>query len=247
MQNTYILDIRLQELVAAVNEILLEVKTWYWYDAQYITFEQQAILDSGVVFTLQREYLGEVGKISIRSQSGKCIMSILSPLQGILYDTRKETHDVLAQTIVAILKSRKIIPNQEAGTDVKQPTLNGDGQVEPNEYDLAMLALKKRLNQQAIDRYRSIDAPASAAPDAPNEKREPAEPQPWQSIPNNSWDRLAVELLWKGFSDPEIASKVGKDIVPKTVTNRLSDLRGQYPDLVPTREKLKQMSRGKPS
>jgi hypothetical protein len=43
MQNTYILDIRLQELVAAVNEILLEVKTWYWYDAQYITGLWQGI------------------------------------------------------------------------------------------------------------------------------------------------------------------------------------------------------------
>lgn len=61
--------------------------------------------------------------------------------------------------------------------------------------------------------------------------------QPWEQIPDHAWDRTAVELLYRGLSDSEIARAVGVDA--KTVTNRLSALRGQFPETVLTREQLK--------
>lgn len=63
--------------------------------------------------------------------------------------------------------------------------------------------------------------------------------KPWEQLPDVSWDRDAVQLLCRGLTDREIAKRVGKDITAKTVSNRLSVLRQQYPGLVPTREELK--------
>lgn len=67
---------------------------------------------------------------------------------------------------------------------------------------------------------------------------------PWEQIPDHGWDRIAVELLWTGYSDPYIAVRVGGGIASKTVTNRLSMLRQQYPELVPRRDRLRQMKNG---
>lgn len=64
--------------------------------------------------------------------------------------------------------------------------------------------------------------------------------KPWLEIPDHNWDRCAVELLWMGYMDSEIADKCSVDN-PKTVTNRLSALRGQHPKLVPRRMELKKL------
>lgn len=69
----------------------------------------------------------------------------------------------------------------------------------------------------------------------PAEAAKPLEP--WDRIPDVGWDRLAVQMLWKGYTDPEIGKKVGR--ASKTVTNRMSRLRQQYPELVPTRDDLR--------
>jgi hypothetical protein len=61
--------------------------------------------------------------------------------------------------------------------------------------------------------------------------------EPWEQIEDYKWDRKAVQLLWEGYEDSDIAKQVGRDA--KTVTNRLSVLRGQYPKQVPTRSELK--------
>lgn len=63
--------------------------------------------------------------------------------------------------------------------------------------------------------------------------------EPWERIPNYRWDRDAVRMLWEGYEDSEIAKHVSPPVVPKTVINRLSRLRKQYPDEVPTRSQLR--------
>jgi DNA-binding NarL/FixJ family response regulator len=60
---------------------------------------------------------------------------------------------------------------------------------------------------------------------------------PWNKSPDSKWDRKAVKMLWEGNKDPEIANEL--NVVSKTVTNKLSSLRQQYPDLVPTRDELR--------
>lgn len=61
--------------------------------------------------------------------------------------------------------------------------------------------------------------------------------KPWNQIPDYRWDRKAVEFLHRGYSSPEIGKKVGVDA--KTIDNRLSILRKQYPMHVPTRDELR--------
>lgn len=64
------------------------------------------------------------------------------------------------------------------------------------------------------------------------------EVKPWLQIPDVGWDRMAVRLVHQGYSSAEIARKIEKGIVPKTVENRLSALRAQYgPEIVPYRKK----------
>lgn len=70
-----------------------------------------------------------------------------------------------------------------------------------------------------------------------SEQKEP-DRKPWLEIPDHGWDRKAVELLHKRFTDAEIASRL--HLAPKTVTNRLSKLRQQYSELVPTRMMLRE-------
>lgn len=69
-------------------------------------------------------------------------------------------------------------------------------------------------------------------------KGEPDEDeQPWMKIPERGWNRLAVRMLHEGYSSDEIAKKTGKDIIAKTVDNRLSELRGTYGvEIVPYRK-----------
>ena len=56
---------------------------------------------------------------------------------------------------------------------------------------------------------------------------EPVESPPWEYIREHSWDRTAVQMLWEGFSDPEIAERLR--VSPKRITNRFSALRRQFP------------------
>lgn len=65
--------------------------------------------------------------------------------------------------------------------------------------------------------------------------------KPWEMIPDNNWDRAAVRGLWEGKEDPEIAKSLS--VAPKSVTNRLSNLRRLYPSYVPTRAELRQKRR----
>ena len=63
--------------------------------------------------------------------------------------------------------------------------------------------------------------------------------EPWNEIPDHGYDRLMVEMLHEGYTDPEIANRVGKD--SKTIRNRLSILRGKYgSEIVPRRASLKE-------
>ena len=61
-------------------------------------------------------------------------------------------------------------------------------------------------------------------------------PKPWERIPDHSWDRAAVKMLFDGYTDPEIAEKL--HVSAKTVTNKLSALRGLYPQIVLKREEI---------
>jgi len=74
------------------------------------------------------------------------------------------------------------------------------------------------------------------------ERGKETERKPWENIPDNGWNRKAVELLWAGHTDPDIARALGTGLVAKTVTNRLSELRQQFPEHVPTRAKIKQLN-----
>lgn len=60
----------------------------------------------------------------------------------------------------------------------------------------------------------------------------------WEQIPDKDWDRQAVQLLHKGYSDPDIGKRLS--ISSKRVTNRLSELRRLFPEQVPTRKELRQ-------
>ena len=66
------------------------------------------------------------------------------------------------------------------------------------------------------------------------------DPFPWENIPDYRWDRDAVRGLWEGLTSKEIADRLSSGLNAKTVTNRLSVLRKQYPKYVPIRDHLKQ-------
>lgn len=70
-------------------------------------------------------------------------------------------------------------------------------------------------------------------------KETTAEAQPWGMIPDYRWDRVAVKGLWEGLTDAEIAVTLADVDAAKTITNRLSLLRKQFPDCVPTRDALR--------
>lgn len=65
--------------------------------------------------------------------------------------------------------------------------------------------------------------------------------EPWLKIPDYKWDRKAVQMMVEGFTDPEIAKAL--NLAGKTITNRLSRLRQQYPDFVPKRAKLRRIKK----
>ena len=57
-------------------------------------------------------------------------------------------------------------------------------------------------------------------------KDEDLKSKPWLIIPENGWNRKAVELWHKGYTGPQIANKVG--VSKHTVNNVMSKLRDKY-------------------
>lgn len=58
----------------------------------------------------------------------------------------------------------------------------------------------------------------------------------WEQIPDEGWDRPALELFHQGLSHRKIAHCLGLDLTEKTVCNRMSVLRKTYGDtIVPRR------------
>lgn len=87
---------------------------------------------------------------------------------------------------------------------------------------------------------RAVPEPAPEAKDGPQEGEalasESRRTEPWLRIPDAGWDRIAVRLVYEGYTSGEIARRIEKGIVAKTVENRLSTLRAMYgPEVVPCR------------
>jgi hypothetical protein len=87
----------------------------------------------------------------------------------------------------------------------------------------------------------AVAAQPGAAPPAELSAAAGTQLNVWEKIPDYKWDRLAVRMLYEGYTSPEIASKIG-DLSAKTVDNRLSVLRSQY-DFIETREAIERQKR----
>lgn len=80
-------------------------------------------------------------------------------------------------------------------------------------------------------------------PDSPEEME--SHQNPWQSIDEQTgWDREALKMWWEGYKNKEIAEKV--NVVPRRVTNRISELRKKYnPEIVPYKKDRDQFLRNR--
>lgn len=59
--------------------------------------------------------------------------------------------------------------------------------------------------------------------------------RPWELIPDHNYDQIMIELWCKGHSAEEIARRIGKRHHSRTIYNRLSVVRRQYPNArIPT-------------
>ncbi len=58
-------------------------------------------------------------------------------------------------------------------------------------------------------------------------------PRSWLDVSER--DRAIVQMLREGYTDAEIGQKYS--VTPKTISNRLSELRAEFPDHVPERER----------
>ena len=86
-----------------------------------------------------------------------------------------------------------------------------------------------------------IVPPVVAAPPADMSAAAGVQLEVWERIADYKWDRLAVRMLYEGYTSPEIASTIGT-VIAKTVDNRLSALRSQY-DFIETREEIERQKR----
>lgn len=104
-------------------------------------------------------------------------------------------------------------------------------------------------NTDDASNERSENREKSSAPIADETEKVPAteskgqreREKPWELIPDHNWDRMAVKLLHEGNTNWKIGHRIG--ISEKRVANRLSELRGDYPKLVPTRNQLRERER----
>lgn len=64
---------------------------------------------------------------------------------------------------------------------------------------------------------------------------------PWEQIPDKAWDREALRLFYEGLSTPDISKRL--NITSSRISNRLTELRKDYPEIVPTRDVLRKMKR----
>jgi hypothetical protein len=103
--------------------------------------------------------------------------------------------------------------------------------------------LREELSAQGWIVSPAVAAQPDAAPPAELSTDDGAQPDVWEKIPDYKWDRLAVKMLYEGYTSPEIASKIGT-VTAKTVDNRLSVLRSQY-DFIETREAIERQKRPK--
>jgi len=119
-------------------------------------------------------------------------------------------------------RPRPIAASPESGEEVKA---EAHGPEEPTRVATSDEPQPEVPTQKAEDKAQKPEEP-------------PPEAKPWLQIPDVGWDRIAVRLVHQGYSSAEIARKIEKGIVPKTVENRLSALRAQYgPEIVPYRKK----------
>ena len=69
--------------------------------------------------------------------------------------------------------------------------------------------------------------------------------RPWDVVADLTWDRMLVELWWQDYPSAIIARRVG--VTPKTVVNRLSELRRIYgKSIIPTESQRRGRGREKP-
>jgi hypothetical protein len=101
--------------------------------------------------------------------------------------------------------------------------------------------LSEELAAQGWIVSAEVPAQPDAAPLAEMSVVDEAQLDVWEKIADYKWDRLAVRMLYEGYTSPEIASKIG-DLSAKTVDNRLSVLRRQY-DFIETREEIERQKR----
>ena len=91
------------------------------------------------------------------------------------------------------------------------------------------------MNFLPDDPYEAmIEEDTNPAEEPPSISEKPRA-NPWERIPDNSWDRIAVQMWHEGNTNREIAKQVR--VTKERVTNRLSELRTQYgKEVVPTDE-----------
>lgn len=112
------------------------------------------------------------------------------------------------------------------GEGHKQTPLKGDGQPQA-----PSLSSPEPGDAATHDHPEASNHGGTAVPENKGRKT------PLEKIKSHK-DRVMVMKLLQGYTDPEIARQLG--LKAKSVSNRLSRLRGSYPGLVPTREDMRQ-------
>jgi hypothetical protein len=117
------------------------------------------------------------------------------------------------------------------------------GPLQPGDYDADEVGrMAIGAANQSSKTLAGLESSGAIEPmDEPKQQPEPGVGAlgPWQKIPDHSWDRRAVEMLWKEYTSPEIGRAIG--VSSKTIDNRLTILRKLHPGLVPKREELRQI------
>lgn len=96
------------------------------------------------------------------------------------------------------------------------------------------------FDPRTLDDILKVKPKFTEPPDEKKTSNENKEKYPWDQIPDYNWDRTAVEMLWRNYTNKEIASLIST--TEGTVRTRLSELRAQEStkEFVPLRSILKQ-------